>query len=315
MTDTDNNYSTRYPRVEPLVVVADFPRWRRNARADLNRQDPKLLFLKDQPAVPANQEAIDESEWALWINANAIAKANIILMLSDAVQIRAIAYVDDEAKTAKELWEFLALTYTASNEQAVQNIRIKLDSLVYVEGAEWDSHLNEFNSLIAQLAMQEVSINDATKKSMLIRSLPESLSVISTVASAQPTMTIESLDALVRAELDRKKNPNNPQEKAHRARSSSIFPPTANYSQRTSWGISKPPRKNNATFKKKGKCFYCGKDSHFKRECRKLQIDSERRPQRSNQNRWNSNWKKNNGKSHWNNNYRDNRGNTSWGGF
>ena len=51
--------------------------------------------------------------------------------------------------------------------------------------------------------MQNVAIDDRQKKSMPIRSLPESLSVISTVASSQPDMTIESLDALVRVDLDR----------------------------------------------------------------------------------------------------------------
>ncbi len=44
-------------------------------------------------------------------------------------------------------------------------------------------------------------------------SLPESLSVISTVASAQQEMTIESLDVPDPAELDMKKNPHNPQGK------------------------------------------------------------------------------------------------------
>ena len=61
--------------------------------------------------------------------------------------------------------------------------------------------------------MLNVAIDDGQKKLMLLRYLPESLSVISTVASAQQNMNIESLDDLVRAELDRKKNPNNTQDK------------------------------------------------------------------------------------------------------
>ncbi len=79
-------------------------------------------------------------------------------MLSEQVQVRAIAYCDDESKTAYELWEFLESTYTASNGQAIQNIRVKVDSLVYIGGTDWDEHLNKFNSLIAQLATQDVSI-------------------------------------------------------------------------------------------------------------------------------------------------------------
>ncbi len=43
---------------------------------------------------------------------------------------------------------------------------------------------------------------------MLIQSLPKSLSFLCTVASAQPDMTVETLNALVRGEIDRKENPN-----------------------------------------------------------------------------------------------------------
>ena len=68
--------------------------------------------------------------------ANSIAKSSIILMLSEQVQFCAIAYCDDENKTTYELWEFLESAYTASNEQAIQNSRIKLDLLVYVEGTD-----------------------------------------------------------------------------------------------------------------------------------------------------------------------------------
>ena len=82
---------------------------------------------------------------------------------------------------------------------------------MFVEGTDWDQHLNSFNSLIAQLSIQGVDIDNAKKKSMIIRSLPESLHVVATVSSAHADMTLESLDALIRAELDRKKNPHNPQ--------------------------------------------------------------------------------------------------------
>ena len=44
-----------------------------------------------------------------------------------------------------------------------------------------------------------MEIDDAQKKSMLIRTLPESMCVISTVVSSQAGMSLESLDALIRA--------------------------------------------------------------------------------------------------------------------
>ncbi len=70
-------------------------------------------------------------------------------MLSQAVQVRTIGYCDDTMKTAHEIWQFLESTYTASNEQAIRTLRIKLSSLVYVEGTGCDEHKNQFNTIIA----------------------------------------------------------------------------------------------------------------------------------------------------------------------
>lgn len=86
---------------------------------------------------------------------------------------------------------------------------------------------------------------------MMIRSLPESLSVISTVTSAQVDMSIEGLDALVRAELNLKKNPHNPQGRGV---------PRANQTQielQTGQGIEND------------KCHLCKKKGNFKKYFRK----------------------------------------------
>ncbi len=48
-------------------------------------------------------------------------------MHSEHVQVWFIAVCDDSDKNAYDLWNFLKLTYIASNEQAIQNIRVKLD--------------------------------------------------------------------------------------------------------------------------------------------------------------------------------------------
>ncbi len=78
-----------------------------------------------------------------------------------------------------------------------------------MDGKNWDKYLNKVNALIAQLAIQNFYIDEKVKKSMLIRSLPEYLPILCTVASAQPAKTVETLYALIRAELHQKKNPNN----------------------------------------------------------------------------------------------------------
>ena len=118
------------PKVKVLEGIADYPHWRRNVRAYISRHDPLLLGLKQGP------QGSSAAARTAWERASAQAKGNITLMLSESVQVRAIALCDDHSKTAYDLWQFLESTYTASNEQAVQNIRVKLDSLVYVDGTE-----------------------------------------------------------------------------------------------------------------------------------------------------------------------------------
>ena len=116
--------------VRPLQGVVDFPDWRSNARAYLTRHDPLLLDLQREPN-NSTPEAILK-----WKTESAKVKATLTLLLSTTVQIRSITTYDDLERTAYDLWNFLETTYTASNEQAIQNLRVQLDKLLYVEGAD-----------------------------------------------------------------------------------------------------------------------------------------------------------------------------------
>ncbi len=198
--DTSTKEDLPYIKVKLLEGNVDYPHWRRNARAYLVRHEPLLLGLE---SAPLGNSAAQQPEWN---KGNAIAKGSITLMFIQAVQVRAIGYCDDLTKTAHELWQFLESTYTASNKQGIQNLRKKLSSPVYVEGTEWDEHMHQLNPIIAQLALQNISITDVENKSLIIRSLPKSMSDISTVVSATPTVTMDAIDALVWEEIEREKN-------------------------------------------------------------------------------------------------------------
>ena len=165
--------------IKHLEGCDDYPFWRRNARAYLTRYDPLLLGLKEGP------QGNGQANLNKWREASSQAKGTITLLLSEAVQVHAEGLIEDEDKSAFELWQFLESTYTASTDQAIQNLRVQLDQLMYVEGTEWSEHMNKFNALIAKLAMHNVAIDDNQKKAMLMRSLPRTMSVISTVANAQ----------------------------------------------------------------------------------------------------------------------------------
>ena len=85
---------------------------------------------------------------------------------------------------------FLNRRTQTNNEQAVQNLRIKFNSPKYVEGTDWEKHLDKFNNLISLLVIQHVSIDEKQKKSLLILTCPESLRVFSSVSNRQPNMTV-----------------------------------------------------------------------------------------------------------------------------
>ena len=62
--------------------------------------------------------------------------------------------------------------------------------------------MNQFNTITAQPALEDIYISESEKKPLIIRSLPKSMSVISTVVSATPTMTMGTIDALVREKIE-----------------------------------------------------------------------------------------------------------------
>lgn len=129
---------------------------------------------------------------------------------------------------------------------------MQLAALVYVTGTDRDNYLNEFNCLIALLAVQNMDVSDNEKKYLLIRSLLESMSVISTIARPQGCMTIDEFDALIRAEFDCKKN-------LHNKLGNSKHLMTESTAQQL--GLNS----NNGINKKKSKLHFCGNKGHFTR--------------------------------------------------
>ena len=80
---------------------------------------------------------------------------------------------------------------------------------MYAGGTGWDEHMNQLNNMITQLAVENMNITESEKKSLIILPLLKSMSVISTVVSAIPTMTMDAIDVLVREEMEHEKNSNN----------------------------------------------------------------------------------------------------------
>ena len=141
------------PKLSKLQGANDFAEWKRLMKAYIRREDIFLLGLKEAP--PGNSQAAQTA----WNKAQIQAKSNIILNLGPQPQIRCRSIVDDDDKTAHELWSFLEETYTSTNTQAIQNILLELDSLTYKDGEDWDKHYSSFMNIVALLASQGKDIS------------------------------------------------------------------------------------------------------------------------------------------------------------
>lgn len=66
--------------------------------------------------------------------------------------------VDDDSKTAKDLWEALVNMYTTTNAQAILNLRTLLDGLKYDDKTKFEKHMERFRHLCEQLATYNVTV-------------------------------------------------------------------------------------------------------------------------------------------------------------
>ncbi len=97
MANNQEESTLKISKVKPLEGITDYRHWRRNARAFITCSDPLLLVLK------LSLTGESPKEYTVFKKANSRAKICIIIMLSEQVQVCAIAYCDGDSKTAYEL--------------------------------------------------------------------------------------------------------------------------------------------------------------------------------------------------------------------
>ena len=124
-------------------------------------------------------------------------------------QVRTRKIIDYGKKTAYDLWTHLKSTYTRTNTQAVQNLKHRLEILLYSDNAEWDEYFCKFMANISLLASLREEFSEKEKTSRLVWSLPRSFSPIAIVSSFLDSF--EKVEQAILAEIDWRNNPHNPQ--------------------------------------------------------------------------------------------------------
>lgn len=243
-----NKYSVK---IDKLQGLDDYATWCGDFRILLRASDPEMLGIEQEPL--SNTTAARSVRRKAASNA----KATFVLNLVPVVKVNVRFFIEDEEepKNAKKLWDNLKETYTATNTQAVQNIRNELDALRYQEGKIRDFHIDKFNRMVAKMATYGKNISDEDKMALIMRSLPESFAPITITLSSVGLGFTQFLDS-IRSEVDRLKS------KHGEPCQNPILTPGAQ---------AKKSQAKKSLFK--GNCHYCGKSGHMKRNCRKKMAD------------------------------------------
>lgn len=164
------------------------------------------------------------------------------------------------------MWKKLQNTYEQHSAATKIYWLRKFFNLKMKEGTSIDAHLNEFNSIVTQLANQKYVVDEETKGMALLISLPESWDTFTTaMTNANTFISFTDITGLILQEEQKLKaqaaiKPNN----ALNARGRSQ---QRGKSQERGRGRSKS-RSN-----KDVECYYCGKKGHTKKQCFKLKND------------------------------------------
>jgi hypothetical protein len=195
-----------------------------------------------------------------WKKMDRKAKSTIRLCLSDSVLLN----VSEEA-TAKDLWEKLGKLYQSKSLVNKLFLRKKLYNLRMRDGDSVAEHLNAFNTVVSQLVSVDIKISDEDKCISLLCSLPDSWdSLVVAIGSNTTSLKFEEVVSSLLSEEMRRKNMEGHSTDTLFARGRSQERNKSNFSsgRSKSKGRSKSPGKFGRV------CWRCGKEGHYKKQCR-----------------------------------------------
>lgn len=237
-------------KLPKLTGADDFINWRRRVKAYLQQQDIDLLGLTDRP------DAGSTTQNRRWLEFNVKAKSAITLTLSDGPLAQVSTIVDDDDKTAKDLWTELDKAYRMSNTQMVINIQRDLETMTFDRDEEWDKHIEKFHHLVAKLASYDSPLSAEDKVSKLLRTLPTRFAPIAMVAEASG-VPFERVIASVKAEISRR----------NKQDSGRPIPHVAAAASHDNNPKGRSIYRGRISKNKRDVCFVCGRPGHFANKC------------------------------------------------
>lgn len=124
-------------KLDKRKIATDYIFWCLRILAHLPRDDPYLGGLWPCP----EELPMSNRTMRTWIDNSLNAKNTSTPFLADSAMGMARKMVEDDKKTAKDIWNALKYAYTKYNTHAVQNIRHCFESLAYRDDKDWKQHI------------------------------------------------------------------------------------------------------------------------------------------------------------------------------
>ena len=259
--------------MNPLASILDMNRltgpnfvdWFRNLKIVLNSERIGYVLDTPQPA-PLVEEATEQEidAYNKWHADDMQARCYMLASMTNELQKQ-----HENMKTASEVLLHLKELYGEQSRSARYEISKQLFQAKMPEGSDVGTHVQRMIRLIEQLENLEFYMDFNLHLDLILQSLPESFSQFivnfhmnkiectlanlhNMLVTAQKAMTSKGKEKLLVASTSGKTKKNKKNKK--------------NSVPKSSVGVSKKKGKKKQVADK-GKCFHCGKDGHWKRNC------------------------------------------------
>jgi len=240
------NYLTWAYKMECIFV--DQGLWRHVNGHDWEDAEKYDATLIKAETGTGSQDTVTTTMKPEWLATDNRARCILGRNVSDAQlhHVRRSVTANGAWRKLKELHQSRSLVRKTQLTRELQACRLK-------EGGNVEEYLENINRIVDEMSAVDLEPKETEIAFAILSGLPQSYSaLIMGIEGGGQKITQEMVVALIRNEaLRRNQNPS-----------------LGVYQKDSAMGAQTGSKRNNEGQKKKGKCFHCGKEGHYKSECR-----------------------------------------------